>query len=264
MCQRRNESVRERLRKRHRICTNWAVVSSLFSRVQAHERCWRFQASLSCDRGMNASDSPPSEASDSNLFQRAWRNTLAYAVRSLWGIPCFRWRLHDFSSETEAIRKPLASGVPVLYVLSVRGCRYCEFTRRLFERAVNMPVLPIESQHAESSRVWLIGDALHVVWVDCGRSEAAERFCESRSPRTIPLVELALPRSPDGSIPAEGFSTVEFSRDTWDWSVIGLRAFLRACGVLPPPGLPPWLYERWRQSRRLQQTGQMDAHHHIE
>ncbi|KAF6004935.1 hypothetical protein CCYA_CCYA03G0921 [Cyanidiococcus yangmingshanensis] len=187
---------------------------------------------------------------DSNLIQRVWKTVTEYAGLKLWGTASPRWRLHEFRSEKEAIREPLLSGIPVLFVLAVRGCRYCEFTRRLFERSVNVPVLPNERQQATSKDAWLIGDSVQVVWVDCGRSPEAEAFCEARQPRTVPYVELAFPLATEESFAERGYNTVEFSRETWDWSVIGLRAFLRACGVLPPPGLPPWLYERWQQTRR--------------
>jgi hypothetical protein len=207
---------------------------------------------MSCltDRGAMPGREGTYAHSETSRFRQGWRGIAEYFQKILFGVTESRWTLAEFGSEEEAIQRPLAAGFPVLYVLAVRGCRYSEFTRRLFERCMNTPVLPLERKITNGADPWLIGDSVQMVWVDCGCSTEAEAFCQARGPHTIPCVELAIPVAHEDPMSGSGYTTIEFSRDTWDWSVIGLRAFLRTCGVLPPPGLPPWLYERWLQTRR--------------
>ncbi|KAK4537151.1 hypothetical protein CDCA_CDCA11G3176 [Cyanidium caldarium] len=156
-------------------------------------------------------------------------------------------QLFRFTSEEHSIREPLAHGVPVFYVLAVRGCRFSEFVERLLRRACVSPALPGMASPLQANTGWVLGDSVRFVWVDCGASLEAEEFCRRLQPSELPHIELALP-DPQADVQEAAQATiVRFSPKRWDRSICGIRTFLRACGVLPPPGLPPPFYTRWRR-----------------
>lgn len=183
-----------------------------------------------------------------------------------------RGGLKRFASERDSIAAPLAlQGKPVLYVLAVPGCRFCDYMRMVMERAARAPVAP----GVVSERELVLGDAIEFVWVDCGASAAAESFCRARHPRRLPHAELVQPVPPEGaegaaagddgddnnngaSSGSEGTARITpFRNDCgvgtvgagnerrYDASVYGVRTFLRHCGALPPAGLPRAFYEQF-------------------